>query len=245
MNESNIQVLRVNTTIKSIETIYATVPVNKLKDYIKNCEVCSLKTTLPKAPTGKAIKSTAVWGRVVMDLIDFSSTPDGEFKYIIHFKDHFSKFTYAKPLISKQGEQTVRVIRNLFFTFGPPKILQSDNGREFKNKMVESMLKDDFPGVIFAHSRPRHPETNGLIERANGTLESRISGYMLETKKYDWATALPKIVFNINLGFSRTIKNTPFNVFFARTPYSVDSEQEVIPEIVNVDSDHEEMSKNL
>ncbi|XP_065313765.1 uncharacterized protein LOC135923113 [Gordionus sp. m RMFG-2023] len=101
---------------------------------------------------------------------------------------------------------------------------------------------DDFPGVIFAHSRPRHPETNGLIERANGTLESRISGYMLETKKYDWATALPKIVFNINLGFSRTIKNTPFNVFFARTPYSVDSEPEVIPEIVNVDSDHEEMN---
>ncbi|XP_065315608.1 SCAN domain-containing protein 3-like [Gordionus sp. m RMFG-2023] len=93
----------VNTTIKSIETIYATVPVNKLKDYIKNCEVCSLKTTLLKAPTGKAIKSTAVWGQVVMDLIDFSSTPDGEFK-LIHFKDHFSKFTYATPLISKQGE---------------------------------------------------------------------------------------------------------------------------------------------
>ncbi|XP_065314232.1 SCAN domain-containing protein 3-like [Gordionus sp. m RMFG-2023] len=163
----------VNTTIKSIETIYATVPVNKLKDYIKNCEVCSLKTTLPKTPTGKALKSTAVWGRVVMDLIDFSSTPDGEFKYIIHFKGHFFN-TYAKPLISKQGEQTVKVIRKLFFTFGPPKILQSDNGREFKSLVYtlprltsrENLLIEYDPDEIgLVHTLPRLTSNeNSLIE---------------------------------------------------------------------------------
>ncbi len=76
---------------------------------------------------------------------------------------------------------------------------------------MKEMLTAEFPDVKVIKSRPRHPQTNGLIERGNGALESRIMAWKLETKREDWAYALPMIIFWRNAEHSRTINTThPF-----------------------------------
>ena len=65
--------------------------------------------------------------------------------WILQVKDHFSKFCWAKPLERKEAREVSQSIRDVFFMFGPPKILQSDNGREFVNELINS-LQSDFPG---------------------------------------------------------------------------------------------------
>ena len=52
--------------------------------------------------------------------------------------------------------------------FGAPKIVQSDNGREFKGVMRELLL---YHGIKIINSRPRTPRTQGLVEQANGTVK--------------------------------------------------------------------------
>jgi hypothetical protein len=56
-----------------------------------------------------------------------------------------------------------------FFFFGPPQSLHSDNGREFVSVVITE-LKTLFPDLVFIRGRPRHPQSQGCVERANGIL---------------------------------------------------------------------------
>ena len=62
------------------------------------------------------------------------SCPDGEYKWIGHYKDHFSKFSIIWVQKRKCAYETIKnVERFVFAFFGAPKIMQSDNGKEFNN----------------------------------------------------------------------------------------------------------------
>lgn len=69
--------------------------------------------------------------RLQMDLIDMRSVAFHGFNFILHVKDHFTKFSWLTPLPSKEAKHVADFLCQLFYTFGPPRILQSDNGKEF------------------------------------------------------------------------------------------------------------------
>lgn len=108
----------------------------------------------------------------------------------------------------------VEFLSQVFYMFGPPIVLQSDNGGEFRGNELAEFLRKNFPYVKHIFSRPRHPESNGLIERANQTLENRIQSWVQENggSSDGWADALPQIALVINTTWTRTIKATPFEV---------------------------------
>ena len=65
---------------------------------------------------------------------------DGQYKWILHIKDHFSKFSAFYALKSKESAEVVYALAHFISLFGPPDSLQCDNGREFKG-MVIALLK--------------------------------------------------------------------------------------------------------
>ena len=88
--------------------------------------------------------------RIQMDLIDMRTRPDANcngktYRWILQLKDHFSKFCWARPLEHKEAREVYDCVRDIFFLFGAPRILQSDNGREFVNELINSLVSD-FPG---------------------------------------------------------------------------------------------------
>ena len=71
-----------------------------------------------------------------IDLIDMSSIPDGDNRWIGHYKDHFSKYSILWAQNKKCAKETVENIERFVFAYlGVPRILQSDNGREFNNEV--------------------------------------------------------------------------------------------------------------
>ncbi|KIN08866.1 hypothetical protein OIDMADRAFT_48707 [Oidiodendron maius Zn] len=69
---------------------------------LKLCKNCALdRPAATKAPLVLIISRRA-WERVQIDLIDMRHEPSGQFKWILHIKDHFSKYTQFYPLKSKQ-----------------------------------------------------------------------------------------------------------------------------------------------
>jgi hypothetical protein len=54
--------------------------------------------------------------------------PSGQFKWILHIKDHFSKYTQLYPLRSKHVEPIAEGFALFIAAFLPPKIMQADNG---------------------------------------------------------------------------------------------------------------------
>jgi len=67
--------------------------------------------------------------------------------------------------VAKKLEYSIRII-------SAPEILQADNGREFRGAVYILLRKI---GVKIKHGRPRTPQTQGLVERGNATVEHRIS----------------------------------------------------------------------
>src|SRR5687767_13343978 len=127
-----------------------------------------------------------------IDLIDMRSRADGDLCWVAHAKCHFTKFSWTQALPSKQAIHVVSFLYKIFTTFGPPVILQSDNGREFVAQVV-SQLAVLWPGLKIIHGWPRHPQTQGLIERSNAVLQSKLAKWMDDNQSDNWSEGLPLI----------------------------------------------------
>ena len=132
-----------------------------------------------------------------IDLIDMRHLPDGNYKWILHCVDHWSKFNFAYPLESKHAAGVCEALdKNLFPYFGVPRILHSDNGREFINHLIEDLLTRWSSDIQLVSGRPRHPQSQGLVERAHYTLQRKLTSKINEenAKSPPWSSWLPRIV---------------------------------------------------
>ena len=89
--------------------------------------------------------------------------PHGEYKWILHLVDHWSKFNLAFPLVQKSAKEVANALERWGFpVMGLPSILHSDNGREFVNKLIEEVLAT-WPGLVQLVSiPPSSPAVAGL-----------------------------------------------------------------------------------
>jgi len=75
-----------------------------------------------------------------IDLVDLQSIPDGKCKRIMNYQDHNTKFLLLNSLESKLAIEVANKLLTIFLTFRAPKILQSDNGREFMNSIINELM---------------------------------------------------------------------------------------------------------
>ena len=99
--------------------------------------------------------------RVQIDLINMRHEPSGCYKWILHAKDYFSKFSVLFPLVSKQCEPITECLTIYIMFFGLPKIIQCDNNTEFKGTLLLLLRQH---GVKVINGNPRSPQTQGLVE---------------------------------------------------------------------------------
>lgn len=145
--------------LKYINGKFANVTTEYIKIYNSLCEKCGLKKS--KARKGivvKPIVSSNVMSIGQVDFIDMQVQPDGAFKFILNCQDHFTKFCVLKPLIRKTAAAVADVLIEIFSLIGPPVILQSDNGREFKNKDIINQVLSKWPGLKMVHGKPCHSQ---------------------------------------------------------------------------------------
>ena len=92
-------------------------------------------------------------------------------------------------------EVALNLVTKVFCYFGPPRILQSDNGREFVNMIIRKVVAD-WPGeVTIVNGRARHPQSQGLVERANAKVEQMLACHFNSAPSEDstWTLWLPMI----------------------------------------------------
>ena len=132
--------------------------------------------------------------------------PDGSYHYIAHYMDHWSKFHILWPLmITSAVDIAVGLVKRVFPYLGLPKILQSDNGREFVNEIVKEVVRS-WPGeVVIINGRPRHLQSQGLVEKGNHLVEMQIQSMKNEWKESgdvpwsDWLTHIQCKLAKINV----------------------------------------------
>jgi hypothetical protein len=153
-----------------------------------------------------------------MDLIDLRTRPDKDFQWILHCRDHYSKFSWAYPLKSKEAQYIADHLITLFCSFGPCKILQSNNGKEFTANVIKT-LKNIWPALIIINGCPRqHPESQGSVETGNATLCNILGKYMEHHGTSSWSACLLPVVFFMNTSLIRGVNMTPYEIVFRQKP---------------------------
>ena len=84
----------------------------------------------------KHIWTTRWFQRYQADIIELDKyfTEKEKFNYTLTVIDHFSKYAWVYPLVSKHSE-LIKDKLSFIFIIGHPNIFHTDNGKEFWNKM--------------------------------------------------------------------------------------------------------------
>ena len=95
----------INKTWEAFNSRYYGVNKNTVVWLLARCAIClhdrPNKTRAPLEP----IVVNHRLERVQADLIDMRHQPDGQYKWICHFRDHYSKFSMLFPMKGKQAQQ--------------------------------------------------------------------------------------------------------------------------------------------
>ena len=137
------------------------------KAYINDCPKCIMvkagKNIINKP---KVIISKGPLERVVIDgwELDDDLKEMTTYTRVIDMIEHFSKFLLSKPEENNNAENICVCFKLFFSAIGYPKIIQTDNGTEYKNNIINNFLISNNIEYIF--SSPKHPQTNGVVEVA-------------------------------------------------------------------------------
>jgi hypothetical protein len=142
--------------------------------------------------------------------------PDGDYKWLLVYQDHFTKFIQLRPIKAKSAIEVAGLLFDIFCIFGIPYILQSDNGREFRNQLL-SALKCMWPEMHVVHGRAPHPQSQGSVERANADIKKMLATWMRENRSTKWSLGSKFVQLKKNHTYHKGNKKTPYETTFGIT----------------------------
>ena len=179
-------------TIKSIKRrVYWPGMSTDIKRWCKQCDICARAKSGPGL--GRSALCQSVTGapldRVGIDIVGpLPITGDGN-EYIVVLCDYFTKWVeaYAVP---NHTALTVgdKIVNEFICRFGVPKQIHSDQGREFESELF-SVLCEKL-GVDKTRTTPYRPQSDGLVERYNRTLQQMLASYANKNRN-NWGENLP------------------------------------------------------
>jgi len=132
----------------------------EIEEFCRNCETCVRLQPLSKdTPLQTTPLPEHCWEKCGIDLV-------GPFPgqiYILTLVDYRSKWPEAIILRNITSQQIIKELTEVFARFGNPKILVTDNGRQFISEEFEGFLK--LNGINHARASPYYPQSNGQVER--------------------------------------------------------------------------------
>ncbi|XP_026464653.1 KRAB-A domain-containing protein 2-like [Ctenocephalides felis] len=151
--------------------------------------------------------------RCQVDLIDLQTQPDDEFKFILNYQDHLTKFVVLRPLKSKTALEVANQLMDILSLLGAPFILQCDNGREFANRIIEE-LANMWDGMKIIHGTPRHSQSQGLVERVNQDVQNMLTTWLITNQTTKWSEGLKYVQLMKNRANHESIKQSPCEAMF-------------------------------
>ena len=125
---------------------------------------------------------------------------------------YFTKWVEAEPLanITQQNVKNF-VWKNIVCRFRVPKVLVSDNGRQFDNTLFRDFCAHF--GIQNHYSSPAYPQVNGQAEVANRSL-LKIIKTRLEEVKGVWPNELLGVLWAYRMIIRTSTEETPFKLAY-------------------------------
>ena len=205
--------------LKVLTPKYANITSEVVELYKSLCVEClkKRKRAATKGVVVRPILSRDYGSRGQVDLVDMQSMPSGQFKWIMVYQDHLTKFCILRPLHSKRASEVAYQLMDIFLLVGAPQILQSDNGSEFTASVITE-LKQLWPDLLMVHGKPRHPQSQGSVERLNCDIKDMLIAWLGDNNTTDWPVGLKFVQFSKNTSHHSGINQSPYVALFGGQP---------------------------
>ncbi len=189
------------------------------EDVRKHVEACTICRKTRHKRLVKALQMTTavseIWNTIAIDTIGPLPADVTGCKYIVVATDLFSRYTELYPAPENTARAAADAIWLLVTRHGMPRYIKSDNGPEYVNKVVESLLAT----LQINHQRtiPYHPESNGVVERKNAEVMRHLRWLTLVASSFDrWSQYMPMVQSIVNNTVHSATSFTPHEMLYGR-----------------------------
>lgn len=186
-------------------------------EFVNRCAPCMTNRTRRERPSPTKMPLPVAPGMfVAADLTGpFPVSSEGN-RYLLSIMDHCTGWVEAKALPNKAAEGIFQFIfREYIPRFSAPEVFLTDNGLEFKNKLLMGHLKA--LGVDVRHTTPYHPQSNGMIERYHRTIKNMFRR-LVNSRANNWETYLGDVLLVMRTVVSDVTGFSPFYLTYGRHP---------------------------
>ncbi|KAK3009129.1 hypothetical protein RJ639_013704 [Escallonia herrerae] len=182
--------------------------------FTKRCDQCQKFAPLTHTPAAPLSILTspipfAMWG---MDILGPFPMATGQRRFVIVTIDYFTKWTEAEPLATITASKCEEFFwKNIVCRFGVPKILITDNGKQFDNSNFRSFCEGLSINLRF--TSVAHPQSNGQTENMNRSILQGLKR-KLDDAKGAWVDELPKVLWAYRTTPHSVTGETPFLLCF-------------------------------
>ena len=205
-----------------------------IQHYVRSCETCQKRLKGKRKEPLHPIQIGRAFERIGIDLVGPLPITTQNNRYIIVATDYLTRWPEAKAVPDAGAETLARFIfEEIVCRHGVPKIILSDNGKNFISDVVKVLCEKFLIKHIF--SSPYHPQTNGMVERLNRTLCNSLA--KVKEKDEDWDIHIPAILFAYRTKRHATTGYTPFQLVYGR--------QAILPIETTIPIEHKEPEEEI
>ncbi|KAL1219446.1 putative mitochondrial protein [Cardamine amara subsp. amara] len=141
-------------------------------------------------------------------------------KYILVAVDYVSKWVEAITSPTNDASVVLKLFKTIIFPrFGVPRVVISDGGSHFINRIFERLLKKY--GVHHGVATPYHPQTSGQVEVSNRQIKEILEKTVGRLRK-DWSTKLDDALWAYRIAFKTPLRTTPFHLLYEKACLNFD-----------------------
>ncbi|GJV93265.1 reverse transcriptase domain-containing protein [Tanacetum coccineum] len=181
---------------KALRTRYYWPTMHKdARALIRACQDCQVHKPIQRNPQQKLTSITSLWlfYKWGIDIAEPFLEGPGKVKFLIVAIDYFTKLIEAKPVATITGNQVKKFVwNNIVCRFGLPGEIISDNGKQFRDNPFKDWCEKLCIRQRFASVK--HPQANGLVERANRSLGEGVKA-RLDARSKNWMEEISHVLW--------------------------------------------------
>ncbi len=131
--------------------------------HVAKCVKCV--TSSGPVPIPEYPPPNRTWDVVSIDLLQLPPRTQGS-TYLLVMVDMFSRYVFLPPINDKSAQNAAHaLVSKLICEYSKLRVLLSNNGSEFKNRLLQEICKQF--DINYTFTVAYHPASNGRVERTN------------------------------------------------------------------------------